>query len=352
MKTDMNRIGIIIFAAFTALSAIGEEKLSLPTLTAQGSNTFVFGHVKGGGVSNVIFRLKNDGATPLKVIRLYSSCPCLKAVCDKNDVPPGEETEIHAALNLAQVRGDFTRHIAVFSDKRGPAEVRLYLKGTVDPVVSGSPDGVVTLLAANEETVFTNSFDLTVNDPRYKLGAPRLKFPNGMNLDVALTDARIDAGNHVYGLTAVTSVQTRGQYRAEVVVPVIGVPQQEDVRILFQVHGGLVLFAAPQRLELQEDAAGEQRFRLSIRGSRSVALDPAKLTWQPKINGLSVKMEEARRTSSQNRVSKNETAARRPSPLTVMVTMTPEAANVLFESETPGLVFSYPDFGDVEVKVR
>ena len=344
-------LGITLFSVFIGSIAIAEEKFPKPTLIVQGTNVFNLGHIKGIGTSNVIFKLKNEGTEALKITRMYASCPCLTAACEKKDVLPGEETEVHVALNLAQVRGDFTRNVTIFSDKRGPSETKLFLTGIIEPVVSGFPEEVVTLTAASEGIAFTNAFDLTVHDLRYKLGTPRLKFPTGMNIEATLADARLDAGKHIYGLTMVASVLARGQYRAEIVVPVIGEPRQEDVKILFHVHGGLVLFAAPQRLELQDDVTGEQRFKLVIRGNRPVALDPAKLTWQPNVDGLTITAGETRRAAQQNRASKNEALAKRPTPVAVTVTMTPGAVDAILGNGTPALIFSYPDFGDVEVKV-
>lgn len=353
MRGKMFRIGLMLLAiiCFGRGSVFGEQ-VAASTLTVQGTNGVHLGHVKGVGISNLVFRLKNEGTEPLKITRVYVSCPCLKADYDKKAIQPGEEVALHVAINLAQVRGTFSRNLSVFSDRRGPSEVKLFVTGIVDPVVSGFPDEPVTLMAQDAGSIFTKTFDLTVSDKMYRLGEPLTRVPSGMKIETTLAPMPSGAGQQVYRLTTVATVLAKGQYKAEVIIPVIGSPRQEDMKISFHVHGGLVLFAAPKRVEIQGDAVKAQRFRLTIRGNRPVALDPKKLTWHPKLDGLAVTVSEMKRAAPRSRnASESEAGAKRPSPLTVTVVITPEAAASLLESESPGLVFSYPDFGDIMVKV-
>lgn len=94
-----------------------------------------FGSVEKGNVVDYNFKVVNKGKTPLKIIRIRTSCGCTAAVTSKNVLDPGESTEIHTEFDSSNELGKIHRSIEVISND--PSNEKSILNIYVD-VIPGS----------------------------------------------------------------------------------------------------------------------------------------------------------------------------------------------------------------------
>lgn len=79
-----------------------------------------------------VFKFKNTGKSPLKLVNVQSSCGCTVPSYPKEDIMPGETSKIEVKYNTANP-GRFTKSITVTTNGN-PEKVVLRIKGNViDP---------------------------------------------------------------------------------------------------------------------------------------------------------------------------------------------------------------------------
>ncbi len=77
------------------------------------------------------FKFKNTGKSPLKIIKVRSTCGCTVPTPPKQEIMPGEESQIMVKYNMRP--GRFSKSITVMTNGN-PERVVLRIKGTViDP---------------------------------------------------------------------------------------------------------------------------------------------------------------------------------------------------------------------------
>ena len=70
----------------------------------------------------LVFKFKNDGAKPVHVLDLQTSCSCLAAQSDKKIYAPGESGQITAEFSAEEPPGIYERHIQVMTDAPTPPQ--------------------------------------------------------------------------------------------------------------------------------------------------------------------------------------------------------------------------------------
>lgn len=79
-----------------------------------------------------IFKFKNTGKSPLKLVNVQSSCGCTVPSYPKEDIMPGQSSQIEVKYNTANP-GRFSKSITVTTNGN-PEKVVLRIKGNViDP---------------------------------------------------------------------------------------------------------------------------------------------------------------------------------------------------------------------------
>ena len=80
----------------------------------------------------IIFKLKNDGKTPLMLVDVKADCGCTTAALPTEAIPVGGGTDIEVIFNGRAPLGDISRSITVITDGM-PARFRLTFTGEVVP---------------------------------------------------------------------------------------------------------------------------------------------------------------------------------------------------------------------------
>ena len=75
----------------------------------------------------------NTGTEPLILTQPKSSCGCTVPEWPKQPILPGEQNVIKVTYKNTDRPGNFNKYVTVFSNAVVNKEVKLYIKGTVEP---------------------------------------------------------------------------------------------------------------------------------------------------------------------------------------------------------------------------
>jgi len=89
-----------LFLIFFVLSSLSFAQLMDPKLVVQQTE-YDFGDIKQGEKVTHIFILTNSGGDLLKIADVQASCGCTAALTDKNELGPGESTNLKVTFNSA-----------------------------------------------------------------------------------------------------------------------------------------------------------------------------------------------------------------------------------------------------------
>jgi len=129
--------------AFFLFSSILFAQLFQPTLILQQSS-YDFGDIKQGEKVSHTFVLSNAGGDLLKISDVKASCGCTAAAPEKNELAPGESTNLVVTFNSAGRMGKQSKTIRIFSNDPENPELVLSFTGNVVSATQVS-DGVPTI---------------------------------------------------------------------------------------------------------------------------------------------------------------------------------------------------------------
>lgn len=312
----------LTLAAFLLQGGIRAAEPPQPLLRLLPSNSVDVGSIRSYGITNVPFRIRNEGAAPLLIERLVPTCPCIRGTLERTGIPAGQEALLTVALDAAQVHGLFKRGLWVHSNDPESPHVAISLTGSVIPLFAGLPARTVILTAEHAGAALTNLLTLTATETNLFLGTPKVETLG--DLGVALTLATNLGETASYRLTTVFTPRTDERHNATITLPVSGGQRPEPLEIYFRVLAGAALMTVPRQIAVPP-GTGKQAFRLTIR-AKGMALEAENLTWEPAAEGL--KMTAAK--------------ARRGRDLVVTGEISRETVRALLPGDPPEIRFSYP----------
>ena len=118
---------IFLFIAFTTVNF---AQLIGPKIVAQQSE-FDFGQVNQGEKVTHIFVITNSGGDLLKISNVHASCGCTVANPEKDELSPGESTNLVVTFNSKGRFGKQKKLITVESNDPENPKIVLTLKGSV-----------------------------------------------------------------------------------------------------------------------------------------------------------------------------------------------------------------------------
>ena len=112
-----------------------------------------FGNIPFKGNGSYEFVFVNTGTEPLILTQPKSSCGCTVPEWPRQPILPGESNVIKVTYKNTDRPGNFNKYVTVFSNAAVNKEVKLHIKGTVEPEpTDASPlknDGVGTPVKNN-----------------------------------------------------------------------------------------------------------------------------------------------------------------------------------------------------------
>jgi len=129
--------------SFFLFSAISLAQLMQPKLVLQ-QNSFDFGDIKQGETASHTFVLSNNGGDLLKITNVQASCGCTAAAPDKNELAPGESTNLNVTFNSKGRQGNQTKTVKIFTNDPQSPEMTITIRGNV--VIPGeNSSGIPTI---------------------------------------------------------------------------------------------------------------------------------------------------------------------------------------------------------------
>jgi hypothetical protein len=126
-----------LLLAFFLFSPILFAQLIQPKLVLQ-QNEFDFGDIKQGDVVSHTFVISNNGGDLLKINNVQASCGCTAASPEKNELGPGESTNLTVKFNSAGRKGVQTKTVKIFSNDPVSPEKVLTIRCNVLPTSDAS----------------------------------------------------------------------------------------------------------------------------------------------------------------------------------------------------------------------
>ena len=130
-----------ILITFLFFTSIIFAQLFQPKLILQQSN-YDFGDIQQGEKVSHIFVLSNGGGDLLKISNVSASCGCTAAAPEKNELGPGESTNLNVTFNSAGRMGKQSKTVRIYSNDPNNPEMLLSITGNVitpDEMSSGAP---------------------------------------------------------------------------------------------------------------------------------------------------------------------------------------------------------------------
>lgn len=123
------------------ISSLSFAQLLQPKLVLQ-QTSYDFGDIKQGEKVSHIFVLSNSGGDLLTISNVTASCGCTAAAPEKNELAPGESTNLTVSFNSSGRRGKQNKTVRIFSNDPQNPEMVLTITGIVvlpGETSSGSP---------------------------------------------------------------------------------------------------------------------------------------------------------------------------------------------------------------------
>lgn len=141
----MSRAILLSFLPLVAVLAAGSPKAVLPEAHHD------FGVVKRGEKVVHRFHIRNEGSAPLNLERAELNAPGM-SVRYRKVIPPAEEGIVTVEWNTERVKGKQEAEILVHCDDPSQPELRMLLKGTVQPPIEFQPYAAVFLSLFQDES--------------------------------------------------------------------------------------------------------------------------------------------------------------------------------------------------------
>ncbi len=118
-------IVIFLFTVTSILSQTTEPKVSIQ------QSEYDFGNINQGETVNHSFLITNTGSDLLKLSDIKASCGCTAAVPDKQELKPGESTQIVVTFNSTGRKGPQTKIVNIKTNDPSNPVIKLTIKGNI-----------------------------------------------------------------------------------------------------------------------------------------------------------------------------------------------------------------------------
>ncbi len=136
-----------ILILFFTISAVGFSQLMGPKILVQPTE-HDFGKIVQGQKVSHTFIITNNGGDLLEIINVQASCGCTAANPEKNELAPGESTNLQVTFNSEGRHGAQKKFITIKSNDPESELLRLTISGTV--INSDNPEAKVPAIYFQE----------------------------------------------------------------------------------------------------------------------------------------------------------------------------------------------------------
>lgn len=132
----------VIFACTAVLAPALRAELRLEPASID------FGRARQEKKLQAKVKLTNDGKKPLTILRVATSCNCTAATPQRNELPPGESTEMEVSFETRSYQGEVKRTVMVETSE---GDVSLPVTATVSQYDDWMPSAAIVVLAPSNK---------------------------------------------------------------------------------------------------------------------------------------------------------------------------------------------------------
>ncbi len=130
MKRNSCSVWCAAWMGCLLLTVQAQEAVHAPRIVCDEPN-YDFGERDSSEVVSHVFTIKNEGDLTLEIARVRPSCGCTVARISRQEVPPGETTEITTEFSLKGRSGRQHKNIRVENNDPANQNFMLYLEGNI-----------------------------------------------------------------------------------------------------------------------------------------------------------------------------------------------------------------------------
>lgn len=144
---------------------------------------FDFGKILEGAEVSHDFIVRNTGKSPLQIKKVQANCECIKTEYDQV-VQPGAQGKISIKIDSRGRGGSFFKFILVSSNDPIQPQLRLQLKGLIQPLISMQPGNLISFEGVSG-TVQAKAIDLKATSVKlFHIARTETNIPNKITYEV------------------------------------------------------------------------------------------------------------------------------------------------------------------------
>ncbi|OGV65249.1 MAG: hypothetical protein A2283_05515 [Lentisphaerae bacterium RIFOXYA12_FULL_48_11] len=309
----------------------GKDLNTVDGLQIIGSDTVDFGKYPARERKVANFMVKNSSKTTIKIGRIYKTCVCATAKCDKSELKPGQLASIEIVILPNSIYGNYSKPTYFENTDVNNRFLGVTVKGTAVPLVEIAPCDFVYAGRIETGREWKSSFDLTATEAGVRLGQPEVK----CDYPVEITFIPISGQNKCQHKLDIKlcPIATSCDFQCSVIIPVLFPTNQPALSIGIAGKIGIEMIAFPGTFRMVVSTNDIIRsFNLRVLGDTAKVLDPGQLKL-PDEKGFSCKVEQAGDGKT----------------IDAVATFTPEFVSEVLEQGKKELYFSIPGIASARV---
>jgi len=271
--------------------AVGAVESADSMLKVVGADVVDFGRYQAHEKKIARFTLRNTGKKTVKILKLFKTCGCATAACDKTSLDKGEEANLEIVILPDSIFGTYSKPTYIESTDSRNRFLAVTVKGTAVPIAEIKPRNFIYAgrIATNAEWVHT--FDILPAEAGVKLGEPAVQCDHPCETGLNSAEDREKAAYRLNFKLLPSAVS--GDFQCSIQIPIVSPTNYPPLVIGISGKIGAELIAFPGTFRMPVSTNDIiKNFNLRVLGNSSVVLDPSKVSL-PVTNGVQCEVRQA-----------------------------------------------------------
>lgn len=142
-------------------------------LVAVGATTVDLGSYPAWESRVARYRIRNEGAGPVRMLRTHCACACATTRCDRAELAPGAEATVEVTILPHSIAGAFSKPVYVQSTDALNPLLNMTVAGQAVPLVTVGPSDFIHAGRIPTQTAWQTCLTLAATRPGVSLGTPQ-----------------------------------------------------------------------------------------------------------------------------------------------------------------------------------
>lgn len=257
-----------------------------------GPDTVDFGTYSARERKIARFRIRNAGKKTVRILRIYKTCICATAKCDKSELVAGEEASIEIVILPNSIYGYYSKPTYFENTDINNQFLGVTVKGTAVPLVEIKPHDFIYAGRVDTNKECKVSFDLIATESGVKLGKPELKGNHPAEATMNPVTGGGDSSNYRLNVRLLP-IPASGDFQCGIKIPVLSPTNNPPLSLGITGKVGIEMIAFPGTFRLVISTNDVIRsFNLRVLGDSTRVFDPSQLKL-PSENGVKCEIKRA-----------------------------------------------------------